>query len=383
MKTLTRLALLLLAAHAVSAQDSIPGIRVATYQLESYAAPLPARDAALHGVLRAIHPDILLVQGIASTAAFDNFFGSAFLGTTTRSMSAPFNGSTGNALFYNAAGVALVEHRVLQTSPVGIDEFIVTPRGSADTIHIFTCGLDRMASREKSAERLAAAGAILERTGALPKGHHFIFAGDLHPHAGDDPAYTALLAETVAGSFSDPLAPIADWRGESTYAPSGGHGDAGRFDMILLSRSMALHYVAASYTTPGGAAHGDATMTSAAMKESLRRASAHLPVFADFTFRPAAAPPPFTPLQTTRLALPIQQRRSAFARPEPHPTDFGGIMLQKSLEEPKLDIFGTTFGLGSAQENQRRNSHVNGKWWGPPPGAPDAPAGRSSHPEDQ
>ena len=162
MKVHILFALFLLAAHVARAQEPTPPIRVATYQLESYAArPSADRDAALHDVLRSLHADILLVQGIAGTEAFDNFFGSAFLGSVERSMSVPFSGSTGNAMFYNAAAVTLAGHRVIQTTPVGIDEFVIVPRGSADTLHIFTCGLASIGGRRQSDDRFDALRATL------------------------------------------------------------------------------------------------------------------------------------------------------------------------------------------------------------------------------
>ncbi len=366
------LLLMLLAGAPAFAQTRL---RIATYHLSDYTASAArSRAGSINDVLKHIGADIVLVQGVAGSDAASLLFESATLDGATRPSHAPFagEGESGNGMLYDPTRTMLIAHMVIAASPRAIDEYIVAPYNTSDTIHIFAAHLAGSNDAGAQRAREAAARTIRERASGLPASHHYIIAGDLNMYGTEEPAYAVLTAAGERrGAFVDPL-------GE-------GAGLNGRFDIILVSPSLAGRYVAGSYNTVGNDAVklGSAKREpSAAIDPQLRRAlgiaSDHLPVYADFIMTTArgadvAGDSPFP----AQIPFTLSRGASAFAQPKASAKDFPGIMRQTLEQRPTIDLFGTPITFEASDDSKPNH---NSKWWGPPPSAPVSPSGRSAEP---
>lgn len=367
------LLLMLLAGAPAFAQTRL---RIATYHLSDYTASAArSRAGSINDVLQYIGADIVLVQGVAGSDAANLLFEGATLDGATRPSHAPFVGDgrqSGNGMLYDPQRTMLVAHTVIAASPRAIDEYIVAPYNTADTIHIFAAHLAGSNDAGAQRAREAAARTIRERASGLPASHHYIVAGDLNMYGTEEPAYAALTAAGGGrGAFVDPL--------------GNGAGLNGRFDIILVSPSLAGRYVAGSYSTVGNdavrlgsAKRGPSARIDPQLRRALGIASDHLPVYADFIMSSGrgadvAGDSPFP----AQLPFTLSGGPSAFAQPKASAKDFPGMMRQTLEQRPTIDLFGTPITFEAS--NDSKPDH-NSKWWGPPPSAPVAPSGRSAEP---
>ncbi len=364
--------LMLLAGVPAFAQTRL---RIATYHLSDYtASSAHSRAGAINDVLRYIGADIVLVQGLAGSDAAGLLFESATLDGATRPAHAPLadGRGSGNGMLYDPARVTLVAHTVIAASPRAIDEYIIVPYSTSDTIHIFAGHLAGSNDAGAQRTREAAAGMIRERASDLPPSHHYIVAGDLNMYGTEEPAYIRLTATgDRRGAFVDPL--------------GDGAGLNGRFDIILISPSLAGRYAAGSYSTVGNdavslgsARRGPSTAIDPQLRQALGAASDHLPVYADFIISTApgayaAGDSPFP----AQVPFTLSRGAAAFAQPKASAKDFPGLMRQTLEQRPTIELFGTPITF-EASDDAKPNH--NSKWWGPPPSAPAAPSGRSAEP---
>lgn len=310
--------LFLLLLPAVIAMGQPIPIRICTYNLMTFpGTTLSQRVTSISTVIKAIRPDILVVQEMSNFTASTTLQVILSDSSGSRLVTAPqFDGpGTDNALLYDAATVEFLDHDTIQTEPRYTDVWRLVIRGTRDTIDVYGTDLEEGAAQEDQERRLSAAFAIRDhivRSESQGSGHHYLVAGTLNVSSSSEPAYTRLTyIGGLSGEVIDPLNMPGNWHGNLNYAPlhtsstrlrEFGDGDGGglnqRFDFLLLSWSLlADHFLPNSYTAFGndGRHLNDSinSMPNTAVDQytadALHQASDHLPVYLDLEFAAVAS----------------------------------------------------------------------------------------------
>ncbi len=311
--------LLHLSGSATAQQDTV---RIATYNILNFPSALGSqRLDDFRIVVRAIDPDILVVQELESATGMRTFLDQVMNAQGARYSAGPFlNGfDTDSGIFYDPAKVTLVSSTTIRTTLRDIHVFKLEHAGIPFTIYSVHLKAGQDPSNE--AERGSQAGTLRSRLNALPPGSNFIALGDFNIYNTSEPAFNQLTGDQADndGRLFDPLNIRGPWHNNgtpvmaklhtqstrTTSLPDGGStgGLDDRFDLILVSQSLLdtteMWILKSSYTAFGNdGRHFNVSINwnrnfavPDSVADALYYASDHLPVYADFVFEKTTAVP--------------------------------------------------------------------------------------------
>ncbi len=316
-----------LAISFTTARAQWTRVRICSYNLGSYgASEPPARIDALRQVIMAVHPDLLIVQGLNGAAGVSAFTQDVMsIEPSYYRLTIPeyANLCTVCGSFYlnvNSLPVGGSETwlplstpgRVLDASGIWLNDPVFDPPGRG--LNFLTIDLPEGGDSATSAARVADATVYRDRGYTMPS-YHFLALGAVINSATTEELAYALLADTVRtdSPFRDPAGISGTWRGNAelarhhTYSTRSAAEDpssAGlvdRPDILFVTPSLMNTIRPGSYTVFGndgrhfGRAVDDGVNEAvpAEIARALRIASAHLPVYAEFDLsRPAAVASP-------------------------------------------------------------------------------------------
>jgi hypothetical protein len=304
---------LCLIAPGALAQQPV-AVRLATYNL---ASPTPSATS-VRLVVDGIQPDILIVQGVPDESSFRESLRAVLdCETGCRFTGVPFHNGPDfdNGLLYDAENVTFVSASYLPTAHRDIAEYVVAVRATSDTLHLFSLNLTEGPHLEAEQQRLAQIRVLCERINSLPLDARYVIAGTFSFKSSQEPAYQLLILSsdqnrrTVYAQDPSNGSISTDWYNNPDYAylmtfstkgkgpggPGGvlpGGGLMGRFDMMLLSVTVASYMTSESYTTFGNdGQHFNKPINvqpniavDSVMAQALHDASDHLPVHLDLVF---------------------------------------------------------------------------------------------------
>lgn len=288
-----RFLLLLLLLGAVTARaQRFDTVRVCTWNVKNFDADLdPTRTAAVESVIRALHLDLIIINGVTSEFEYTALRVPMFMGMQPRAYSASFrNGeNTHNAIFYDPFKLRHIQRkaRPIHTKFRDINESIFVVLSSRDTLHILGCQLRAGNTKADSILRAEETALIRQRTDSVPPRHLFIVMGDLNIYTSAENAYQILthVNKNRTGHLFDPVSRSGTWHADS--APND------RFSFVLLSRHlMRTNYIRGSYTTFGNdGRHFNNSINALpntavpdSIAQALHVASDRLPVYLDLKF---------------------------------------------------------------------------------------------------
>lgn len=300
---ITLLASILPFASAALRAQEVP-VRIATYDLLSYSGDVAERNNGVRMILREIEPTILFVQKLIGGG------GASFIANSWNEagikQAPPLDSARSNGLYYNDLVVGFVSYTPA-TVATDYDEWVMSVRGTTDTIHLFGVSFDPGDDATSRAARTQSAIAIRSALIGVPKGHHTVVLGALNVYTSNEEAYQALTQEgTFTSNVVDPIDLPGSWNNDSTFADihtqstranafggGAGGGMDDRFDFILCSPAMLdAAYVPGSYTAFGNdGIHFNKSINDFpnlvvddSIANALYNVSDHIPVYADFSF---------------------------------------------------------------------------------------------------
>ncbi|MFQ5707433.1 MAG: endonuclease/exonuclease/phosphatase family protein [bacterium] len=288
-------------------------LRIASYNLLNF----PGNDGAsrlgyFRMVIRAIDPDILVVQELQSARGQTTFLNDVLndLGREVYASGTFVDGpDTDNGIFFKVDKVSLTGSQQISTSLRDISEY--TLESSAVEFRIYSVHLKASQGTVNENRRLDEADVLRKRLNNLADNENFIVAGDFNIYRASEPAFVRLTEEQAGNNSGlvDPLNVVGNWHNNSAFAAvhtqstrttAFGGGSTGglddRFDMMLVSTSLVeaggMDVLAESYTAFGNDGHhfnltinfGMNSSIPDSIADALLQASDHLPIFADFTF---------------------------------------------------------------------------------------------------
>lgn len=315
MKTLKIVVLLLISSSAF-AQTTL---RIATYNLLNFSDTSTNRIQALATVIRAIDPDVLVVQELSNHDGYDTFYNQVMLQVHNDYQRAPYmnDAFTDNGLFYRENRVVLVNTDTVSIGLRPMSRYDLQAFGQNFTVY----GVHLKASSGTQNENIRSDQADIIRRHLNDRNatDNFILAGDFNLYDDDEPAFQLLtgIQQDNDGRLFDPVNRIGDWHNSGQFADvhtqsprttqfgGGAHGGLDdRFDFMLVSNALIspgdIDYQAGSYTALGN----DGTHFNQAINDGLNNsvppnvadalhfASDHLPVYGDFLFLNAISEPP-------------------------------------------------------------------------------------------
>jgi endonuclease/exonuclease/phosphatase family metal-dependent hydrolase len=357
-------AAILLAFWAGAATAQVDTLRIATYNLLKF--PFnngSGRVPYFRTVIRALQPDILVVQELQSAQGLLTFLNEAMNPNQSNVYgSAPYvNGpDTDNGLFFKPDKVELLGTRQIRTDLRNISEYALGVRGFK--FHLYSAHLKAGSLSSDENRRLNEASTLRNYLNALPANFNFIVAGDFNMYGASEPAFSRLTGSETDndGRLWDPINAIGEWNNNALFAgihtqstrtvlvdsgATGGLDD--RFDMMLVSASLlasgGMDILPNAYKAFGNdGRHFNLAINLGAnlavpdsVANALYYASDHLPVYADFVVEATSAVENPTP-----SALPL-----GFGLEQNHPNPFsatGRTEIRFSLPTPasaRLEIF--------------------------------------------
>lgn len=302
-------------------------LRICTYNVLNYPPSDTSKNAAYRKILRAIDPDILVVQEMNGSSGLSQFLNNVMnAGRPGTYTAAPYSAdSSDNGMFYKSSKVSFISPvQIVHTEPRHINGFRLRPAGlGSDSVdlQIYSMHLKASEGSENELRRAVEAESLRTRLNSLPDGGFFIGAGDLNLYDSSEVAWTNLTESRAdnSGRLYDPLHRVGSWSDHPSFAdvhtqstrteqlPDGGAvgGLDDRFDFILLSYTFpnpaGWDYISGSYTEYGNdGAHFDTSInagTNSAVPDSIAdalwEASDHLPVYLSVR-RPVGPPPSIT-----------------------------------------------------------------------------------------
>lgn len=310
-------ALLILLLPAGVRGQGFDTLRIATYNILNYPGSTSAtRNPEFRKVIHTLSPDLLVVQELVSAAGQSEFL-TDVLNAYSPGLyaAAPFNDGpdTDNGLFYKPSKWEFVSATYLPTALRDIAEYVVRPVNSTQQLRIYSVHLKSSSGSTNEQVRLQEATILRNHVDSLPAGTSFLILGDFNIYSSNEPAFQKLIETGVnpSGQSFDPLNLTGTWSSNAAFAPyhtqsprvrSFGGGSTGgmddRFDMILVSNTMATRLISSTYTAYGndGLHFNDSInrLPNAAVADSvanaLHAASDHLPVAAQFVFERTIVP---------------------------------------------------------------------------------------------
>ena len=264
-------------------------------------------------VMRAIHPDVVMMEEVASEQAMDYMLAQVYAQLDTDWATANFmpNGDLNNTCFYRQSKVALVSQRAIATDLRDINEYVLRPVSGDTTarLHIFAAHLKANNDSASASRRGREAAIARQQTDALPAGTNFLICGDFNLYSSSETAWQNLTVpgSNPNGQFNDPVNRVGAWHDNPAYADvhtqstrvadlgdggaTGGLDD--RFDFILVSNAMmdstGSHVIPGTYHAYGNdgqhlnRAINDGTnlVVPDSIAYALCHATDHLPVVVD------------------------------------------------------------------------------------------------------
>ncbi len=289
-------------------------LRVVSYNILNFPGSSgPERVPEFRKIIRAMEPDIVVVQEILSQAGVNTFLNDVLeVATSDEWEAVPFhNGTdTDNACFFRVGACEFVSTRQISTQLRDISEYVLEVPQVDTTIILRIYSAHLKAGQGDEQRRLAEATILRNNLNNLPDGSHFLVLGDFNLYESDEPAYGMLIGEPDnAGRSFDPIDTPGDWHEDIAFAAVhtqatrhnyGGMDD--RFDFILSSRTVfdtiGFQYLDNSYTSFGNDGnhfntsinYGENTAVPDSIADALYEASDHLPVYLDLLVHPASSP---------------------------------------------------------------------------------------------
>jgi len=284
-------------------------LRIATYNILYFSGSTgPERVPEFRKVIRAMDPDILVVQEMSNQTGVDIFLSDILeVIEPQRWEAVPFRDAPNseNACFYRTGVVEFVSTRYIATQLRDINEYIFRmPNDTTATIRLYSAHLKAGNTGDDRDRRLAEATIFRNDLNNLPEGSDFLAMGDFNLYYSGEPAYQMLIGEPDnTGRSFDPIDTPGEWHSDVAFAPIhtqatrydyGGLDD--RFDFILGSRAMfdtlGFEYLDGSYTSFGNDGnhfnvsinYGHNSAVPDSIADALYYASDHLPVFLDLLF---------------------------------------------------------------------------------------------------
>ncbi len=299
------------AVRAIFAQPDT--LRIATYNLLFFPEKLAnERIPEYRRVMRAMDPDILIVQELSSGAGLQMFLKDVLnAGQPDTYRAAPYNDYdfNDNGLFYKHDKVIFTKANHIQTDLRDISEYILY----AGNVRFLLYSLHLKAGYYETniARRLKECTTLRKRLNALPANTYFMTAGDYNMYSSSEPGFIKLTEKEQGnnGDLHDPINQLGPWHEsrpfaaihtQSTRREAFGYGSTGglddRFDFILVSANVltddGVKILPDTYTAFGNDGNhlnnSINRMPNQAVPDSIAQslylASDHLPVFADFVF---------------------------------------------------------------------------------------------------
>jgi endonuclease/exonuclease/phosphatase family metal-dependent hydrolase len=269
-------------------------------------------------VMRAIHPDVVFMEEIASESAMEYMLAQVYAQIDTDWTTAEFmdDGSLNEVCFYRMSKVALVSQRAIHAAPRNINEFVLRPAVGDTSLRIRCMSAHLKASdgSNNAEERRQEADSVRKQTDLFPAGTNFLICGDFNLYTSEEPAYQTLITpgQNPDGQFYDPINSPGAWNNNGSFAhihtqstrtasesdggASGGLDD--RFDFILVSGalmdSVGCRVLPSTYHSFGNdGLHFNMNIddgTNQAVPDSvahaLHHASDHLPVVVSIVMEP-------------------------------------------------------------------------------------------------
>jgi endonuclease/exonuclease/phosphatase family metal-dependent hydrolase len=285
-------------------------LRIATQNALNYSGSSSdlGRAPNFRTIVRNIHPDLYCMQEITSETGVDQLLSQVFLQVNNDWAAAPFHNGydTDNAFFYRTSKLQLVSSRFIGTTLRDIAEYTVRPATGDTSLRLKLYSLHLKAnsgsgSQTANIERRRQDAVILRsQLNQLAAGSLFMVCGDYNLLYSDEPAYQALLSDSIPrGRCWDPINTPGNWEYNPAFAAVhtiGSDGLTARFDFILTSTALmdssGSYIIRSSYTPYGNdGRHYNRAVNSLpnysvadSIANALVAASDHLPVFADFVF---------------------------------------------------------------------------------------------------
>jgi hypothetical protein len=264
-------------------------------------------------VISAVHPDILLVQGLKGAENGESFDFFVLASTLPLYRYVTFVGTTWSDAFFGDSTL-LSPVGVVRSSPFSTGERPLDILGfgldretqplPSQHLGVISLAMDAGADSAAIASRTLDAGFVRSATNvaALDSQKLVVLAGSLAMLGSDEPGYQTLVSPAGDGlQLFDPMEANGTWHDNRSFAAlhtsstrtdSADNGLRDRSDMMLFSQRLREHYVPGSYTVFGndGNHFGEAvdvlpnSVVAGDMAHALREASSHLPVYADFVF---------------------------------------------------------------------------------------------------
>lgn len=318
------LTLLMLGTLSAQAQ-TYDTLKVATYNVLNYPGNSSAtRNPEFRKVLRAMNPDVLIVQEMTSSAGVSEFLSQVLnSGQPGTYASAPFSNGpdSDNALFYKPARVSFLSQIVLATMLRDINGYVLRPAGVfSDSLDFRIYSAHFRSSMGEESARFAEADTLRNHLNSLGPGY-YIVGGDFNLYTSTEAAYQELIGSQSDndGRVYDPLGMPGSWHDNATFAAIhtqsprvANLGDGGatgglddRFDFLLPTTPFQTlpgwQLVPGSYVTFGndGAHFGQAVNNGTnfavpdSIADALHAASDHLPVMLSIV-RQVTPPPSIT-----------------------------------------------------------------------------------------
>ncbi|MCG3118233.1 MAG: hypothetical protein ALAOOOJD_00396 [bacterium] len=332
--------LFILWTSAATAQ--VDTLRIATYNLLKFPYNNGAgRVPYFRTVIRALNPDILVIQELESAQGLFTFLNEVMNpGQSNVYESAPHvdGPDTDNGLFFKRGAIALTGTHQIYTDLRNITEYALTVNGL--TFHLYSAHLKAGTQSSDASRRLTEAITLRNYLNKLPANFNFIVAGDFNLQSASEAAFTKLTGNESDndGRLWDPLNAIGAWNNNGLFAgihtqstrtalvdsgATGGLDD--RFDLMLVSASVlasgGMDILANTYKAFGNdGRHFNQAInfgTNSAVPDSVAKAlyfaSDHLPVYADFVIGTPSAVSSFTPAALPRHFNLAQNHPNPFA----------------------------------------------------------------------
>lgn len=298
------LTLLLFLSINVSGQNQI---RVMSYNLHNYPNYL---DADFKKVINLINPDIIVAVEVIQQAGVNQFLNSSlsseYSATPATIRGTNSSGYDGNdcAIYFKNAKLTLLEYYEIPARTRVISTLKLKHNTTNDTLIVFGVHLkandyssDNVLNAQKRADAVQSLRGVIYEFNSKT---NFLVCGDFNIFSSNEEAFSKLVDQTYEGYFIDMLNLYGDWSGNAIFNNACTYSTSTldtRLDMILISQALkdpgGIDYVEGSFKIFGndGDHFGKAInigtnkwFADPSVGNSLRSASDHLPIYADFNF---------------------------------------------------------------------------------------------------
>jgi len=279
-------------------------IRLMSYNLENYPN---GHDTDFKKIVAQINPDALVVVEMMSQNGVNQFLSNSlsteYSAATVTILSYDSGGNANDCgFFYKSNILTLIEYRAIPAMTRVISEFKLVHNITKDTLIIFGVHLKAYPESENQTKRLSTVNTLRTITLQLKPTENYLIAGDFNIFTSTEPAFQKLTDNTSSGYFIDMLNVNGSWNNDIQFSSlctwSTRGGIRTRLDMILISKTVnekgGVDYVPGSFKIFGNDnkhfysdVNSDTNywfLTDPSVGTSLKNASDHLPVYADFLF---------------------------------------------------------------------------------------------------